>query len=78
MEQVRSTGSTVVDRVRSGLSYNDIVVSMDSSMFRTQLANDTKRTAFMNKIFGLMTDGIWNRMRKSTAQVRRCAAFLCF
>ncbi len=54
---VRSTGSKVVDEVRSGLSYTDVNVSL-SRLYKG--ASKRKVEKFLDKIYSLMTDKTWN------------------
>lgn len=69
---VRSTGSEVVDKVRAGLSYNDIAASMDKSFF-PNLSDEAKRP-FLQKVLGLMTDKIWSGISKISKDYRHCMA----
>jgi hypothetical protein len=54
---VRSTGSDVVDRVRSGLSYNDIVVSKDTVLYKKQSAD--QKMKYLQRVFSLATMDVW-------------------
>lgn len=66
---VRSTGSSAVDKVRAGLSFNDIKIALDEDLFKAQ--DYKKRTAFLDRVFNLLTVDVWEGMRRRTTEVRR-------
>lgn len=70
MANVRSTGSAALDSVRSKLSYNDIVVSMDSELFLKQ--PEVKRTAFLGRVYAIIADDVWKSIGKNFVEERTC------
>ena len=68
---VRSTGSEVVDTVRSSLSYDDIVVSMNDLSYRKQ--DVKKKEKFLEKIFSIMSQRTDSSiMNKDESSIQRC------
>ena len=68
--KVRSTGSQVVDKVRAGLSYNDIIVSMSESTYSAQ--TDAHKNEFNQRIFQLISEDTWKSYREGKVEKRRC------
>jgi hypothetical protein len=55
--KVRSSGSTVVDRVRTALSYNDIVVSQNEDLIKGQ---ESRLQEFNMRVYHLITSEVLN------------------
>ena len=63
--QVQSSGNDVVDKVRSGLSFNDIKVSRDRSMLNA--ASEGDRNNFYTKVYNMLSADITNKIFQCTA-----------
>lgn len=55
--KVRTSGSAVVDKVRSSLSYNDIVVSQDPNLIKGQ---EDRLKEFNRRIYQILTEEVLN------------------
>lgn len=56
--KVRTSGSSVVDRVRSSLSYNDIVVSQNPNLLQGQ--DQSRIDEFNRRIYDIITSEVFN------------------
>jgi hypothetical protein len=61
--KVRSTGNSVVDRVRQRLSYNDIQVTRNPSVWKdAKSTNEGAYTSFNNELFHILTSEVTNQV----------------
>ena len=61
--KVRSTGNSVVDRVRQRLSYNDIQVTRNPSVWKdAKSTNEGAYTSFNNELFHVLTSEVTNQV----------------
>lgn len=62
-EQVRSTGNAVVDRVRERLSYNDIQVTRNPSVWKDAKTKDTAMyNKFNNELFHILSSEVFDQV----------------